>query len=488
MKLGVCVPYRNREEHMKKFVPHIHKFLNDRGIEHSIYLGHQNDDELFNRGLMKNVAAIAAFEDGCDYIVWHDIDMVPEDESCDYSFPTDNPQHIAVRISQSDYMLKYEEYFGGAVLFSKEQAYKTNGYSNDYWDWGMEDDDLFWRCVLEGMADKQIHQTIENQSFGKFNGVNSFIEILPSNNLRNAISDSHTISVLVKADQQIEKVPIWLIGDTKRQFVEYPIFRKPGYDYGLSFNNSRAYTAMLWDSRKNHIYQWMKRYENQWSWVTMVLDAKNKKMHLYMNGNESDARNGTGTSSPIDFDFPLKRYGVEPFFVGHTPSPGTQTHAKWFKGNIAKIKVWNKAFNNDEVRNSIFGNAFEKTAILNLNFNGMVKDDSYLKHRMVNQNVDIESDNVEVPSTILPYRRDGKFECLPHQTEGIIEEGGIQKWAKGETTAANERRYVLNMQQGSINHKTDGLSNAKERYEFISKEQIMDIPNAFMVNVKTIRK
>ncbi len=131
MKLGVCVPYRNREEHLKRFVPHIHKFLNERGIEHAIYLGHQNDDELFNRGLMKNVAAIVAFEDGCDYIVWHDIDMVPEDESCDYSFPTDNPQHIAVRISQSDYNLKYEEYFGGAVLFSKEQAYKTNGYSND---------------------------------------------------------------------------------------------------------------------------------------------------------------------------------------------------------------------------------------------------------------------------------------------------------------------------------------------------------------------
>ncbi len=73
MKLGVCVPYRNREEHLKRFVPHIHKFLNERGIEHAIYLGHQNDDELFNRGLMKNVAAIVAFEDGCDYIVWHDI-------------------------------------------------------------------------------------------------------------------------------------------------------------------------------------------------------------------------------------------------------------------------------------------------------------------------------------------------------------------------------------------------------------------------------
>ena len=147
MKLGVCVPYRNREEHMNVFVPHISKFLEERGIEHTIYLAHQNDEKLFNRGLMKNIAAKYAFDDGCDYIVWHDIDMVPEDDSCDYSYPEENPQHIAVRISQSDYALKYYEYFGGAVLFTKEQVYKTNGYSNDYWDWGMENDDLFLRCV-----------------------------------------------------------------------------------------------------------------------------------------------------------------------------------------------------------------------------------------------------------------------------------------------------------------------------------------------------
>ena len=124
MKLGVCVPYRNREEHMNQFVPHVSKFLEQRGIEHTIYLAHQCDDKLFNRGLMKNIAAKHAFDDGCDYIVWHDIDMVPEDSSCDYSFPKDNPQHIAVRISQSDYQLKYEEYFGGAVLFTKEQERK----------------------------------------------------------------------------------------------------------------------------------------------------------------------------------------------------------------------------------------------------------------------------------------------------------------------------------------------------------------------------
>jgi NAD(P)-dependent dehydrogenase (short-subunit alcohol dehydrogenase family) len=117
-KLGVCVPYRNREEHLNKFIPIVSKFLKERDIDFKIYFGHQVDDKLFNRGAMKNVAAKHAFEDGCDYIVWHDIDMVPEDDTCDYSYPSDVPQHIAVNISQSDYMLKYEQYFGGAVVFT----------------------------------------------------------------------------------------------------------------------------------------------------------------------------------------------------------------------------------------------------------------------------------------------------------------------------------------------------------------------------------
>jgi len=484
MKLGVCVPYRNREEHMNNFVPHIHKFLNDRGIEHAIYLGHQCDDKLFNRGLMKNVAAKAAFDDGCDYIVWHDIDMVPEDDSCDYSFPTDAPQHIAVRISQSDYMLKYEEYFGGAVLFTKEQVEKTNGYSNDYWDWGMEDDDLFWRCQLEGYTDKKYIDEPKIENVAKYNGIDSVTQLLPSSHLRGCLNENHTISILVKAEQQIEKAPIYLIGDNERIFVEYPIFRKPGFDWGISFNNSRAYTSMMWDSKKNHIYQWMKRYEGEWTWVTMTVDAKNKKMHLYLNGNESDARNGTGTQSPIDYENDLKRYGAEPFYIGHTPSWENGNPNKWFKGFVSKIKMWNKCLTQEEIIDSLNKDSNNKHFILNLNFNKVIKDNSYLMHKTFSKNVEFVEQEIKIPSTSLPHRRDGKFLCLPHQTEGLISVGGIDKWAKGETTAANERRYILQMQQGEINYKNDGMSNLEEKYEYLNKENILGINNAFLINVK----
>jgi hypothetical protein len=70
MKLGVCVPYRNREAHLKEFVPKVGQYLESQGIDYQMYFGHQVDDKLFNRGAMKNIAAEWAFKEGCDYIVW----------------------------------------------------------------------------------------------------------------------------------------------------------------------------------------------------------------------------------------------------------------------------------------------------------------------------------------------------------------------------------------------------------------------------------
>ena len=67
------------------------------------------------------------------------------------------------------------------------------------------------------------------------------------------------------------------------------------------------------ESQKEALYQWMKRYENYWSWITLSVDVENNKIHFYLNGNESDARHGHGTHSPLSFDGKLKRYGSVPF-------------------------------------------------------------------------------------------------------------------------------------------------------------------------------
>ena len=175
-KLGICIPYRNRKEHIERLVPHLSDHLNKQGIEHKFYVGHQVDDKLFNRGAMKNIAAEHALKDGCDYVAWHDVDMLPF-EGSDYSYPEDTPIHIATQLSKYNYGMNYDQYFGGVVLFNKDHIEKTNGYSNDYWDWGMEDDDLFWRCYYEGYTTGKVIRKYENKTYAEFDGQTSKIEI-----------------------------------------------------------------------------------------------------------------------------------------------------------------------------------------------------------------------------------------------------------------------------------------------------------------------
>jgi hypothetical protein len=481
MKLGVCVPYRNREAHLKEFIPKIGKYLDGQGIDYHIYFGHQVDDKLFNRGATKNIAAKHAFEDGCDYVVWHDIDMIPEEGGgADYSFPKDNPRHIATNISQMNYQLKYEEYFGGAIVFSKEQVERTNGYSNDYWDWGMEDDDLFWRCVLENYTEKTFIYPNKNiNNFVSFNGIDSYIEIPCTRALRNLTSRSHTISVLVKANQQEEKVPVWLVGDTDRRFVEYPILRRPGYDYGLSYNNSRTYTSQLWNNKKEHLYSWMKRYENQWTWITLVVDENN--VHFYMNGKESDARWGTGTPSPQSFDGMLKRYGRVNYYLGTTTSVSDDSISKWFRGDIADVRMWNRALTKEEVSN-IHNEVEDDGLILHYDCNDeLMLDKTTNGNNGIVNNCKFGKDKIEIPNTTVPFRVPGRMYCLEHEDEGLVKnEHGKDVWAKGETTARNEKRFVKEMQGGTWDYKSDGMSSLK--YELVSVEEIT--PKAKYINIK----
>jgi len=449
-KLGVCVPYRNRELHLNEFVPKVGKFLNDLNIEFQMYFAHQKDDKLFNRGAMKNIAAKHAFEEGCDYIVWHDIDMIPEDSSCDYSFPDNLPQHIAVRISQSDYKLKYFEYFGGAVIFSKEQVEKTNGYSNDYWDWGMEDDDLFWRCYLEGMLNVTQSDMDTFSQHYYFNGIDSKI-VIPNKVLPPGFFQKEfEISVLVKAEHQQDKAPIHLIGDNNAKFYEYPIFRIPGEDFGLSFNNSRAYTLQFFNTFHQHNYMWLKRYANLWTWVTAKFNPRERKVNYYINGEEANVDLGHGTESPLIYNGRLStKYKNSDIYLGFTPSFDENYPGKRFKGGIGEVIIKSQ----------------EETLWKLTESKVDIKD-----------NIKVIKEDMIVYNTIIPHRRDGKFRCLPHKDEGLVN----GKWAKGDTTANNERRYVLQMQQGKVNYKQDGINSVK--YEFLGEEKLT--PWAKLLNIK----
>jgi hypothetical protein len=145
-KLAIIVPFRNREQHLVQFIPHMEKFLKDENISFEILIIEQGDNKEFNRAKLLNVG-YAEFPD-FDYYAFHDVDMLPVDS--DYSY-VDGPTHLASRAEQFDYKLPYDGYFGGVTIFDKASFVKINGYSNEYWGWGAEDDDVLLRCSIMGV-------------------------------------------------------------------------------------------------------------------------------------------------------------------------------------------------------------------------------------------------------------------------------------------------------------------------------------------------
>ena len=456
-KLGICIPYRNRKEHLERLIPHLTKHLNNQGIDHSFYVGHQVDDKLFNRGTMKNIAAYYAFKDGCDYVAWHDVDMLPHEE-CDYSYPETTPIHIATKLSKYQYGLGYDQYFGGVVLFTKEQAERTNGYSNDYWDWGQEDDDLFWRCHFEEMTTGRTIKVDNNKTIAKFDGEKSAIFIPTNREISSCLHNDHTITLTFNAEQQDEKVPIWLVGDENKRFIEYPLLRKDGsWTWGLSFNNSRAVTMNVFDRTNMRHYNWAKRYEGMWTQVTLSYNSEEKSAYFYINDELVCQMNGIKENVPFPINNDLKTHdAIKPFILGFCPHTNTR-----YKGKICDFKIYNKFFSdiNDVSKNT-------DDIVLDFNFNN---------ENIIKQDVEVVNENIEIIENVVPFRRDGRFYCLPHIDEGFIN----GKWAKGETTARNEKRFVTEMQQRKIDYKKDGLNNLN----FKLVKTVMFADNCKMYNV-----
>ena len=123
-KLGIVVPYRDRYKHLQIFLNAIVPYLNNQNIDYKVFIIEQDNNKAFNRGALCNVGFKVAKEYECDYVVFHDVDMIPL--NVDYSY-SETPVHLA-----SD-KLPFDTYFGGITLFPVKDFEKINGFSNNYW-------------------------------------------------------------------------------------------------------------------------------------------------------------------------------------------------------------------------------------------------------------------------------------------------------------------------------------------------------------------
>lgn len=150
MKIAIIVPHRDREHHLRQFLKTIHPMMRKQQADYRIFVVHQAGQGVFNKAKLLNIGYIEALkhDSNFDCFIFHDVDLLPEDDRNLYRC-ANVPRHLSVGIDKWDYQLPYDALFGGVIAMSKQQFAQVNGYSNQYWGWGAEDDDMYVR-ILHG--------------------------------------------------------------------------------------------------------------------------------------------------------------------------------------------------------------------------------------------------------------------------------------------------------------------------------------------------
>ncbi|XP_028661742.1 beta-1,4-galactosyltransferase 1-like [Erpetoichthys calabaricus] len=151
-KVALIIPFRKREEHLKYWLYYLHPILQRQQLDYGVYVIEQSGDATFNRAKLLNVGYVEALKE-YDYncFVFSDVDLIPMDDRNIYKCYKE-PRHLAVSMDKFGFRLPYNQFFGGVSSLSKEQFEKINGFPNDYWGWGGEDDDIYNRITFRGMS------------------------------------------------------------------------------------------------------------------------------------------------------------------------------------------------------------------------------------------------------------------------------------------------------------------------------------------------
>ncbi|KAK5979115.1 N-acetyllactosaminide 3-alpha-galactosyltransferase [Trichostrongylus colubriformis] len=162
-KLCVIVPYRDREDELSVFAPYMNSFLRVQGIDHYLMVMNQTDEFRFNRASLINVGWFESDRLGCDYMVMHDVDLLPLSQEISYRFPGEG---VVRHISAPEYHPKYNysKFIGGILMLTMNDYKALNGMSNKYWGWGLEDDEFYLRIMDASLNLTRVANLTTNRS------------------------------------------------------------------------------------------------------------------------------------------------------------------------------------------------------------------------------------------------------------------------------------------------------------------------------------
>ena len=335
-RLAIIVPYRDRRKQLDIFIPHMDSFLEEKGIDYQIIVAEQRDDRPFNKGRLCNVVFNTVKGD-FDYFCFHDVNLLPLTDDCDYSYP-EKPTHLASFVD--DEYIPYEEFIGGVFLINKEHFEQINGFSDEYWGWGYEDNDLLERMRTKNLP---LYNFIDISSVSKnerysFNQVylynnhiqkhldkikfekNTCIEVEPTDSISDLTNKSFSFSIWVKPNEE-----------NHEQF----IITRPPIGLGITYTPNNDFKFTLWDDKNSAYVIEDYRIPNEWYHLCMTYDKDSKDFSVYINGSFIDNKKINA----------LEDFSKEWFYIGAN-SGNTQN----FTGGISDITFWNVNLSEEDVK------------------------------------------------------------------------------------------------------------------------------------------
>ena len=473
-KLAIIVPFRDRQEHLDIFVPHMHSFLEDKGIDYDIFIAEQTDDRPFNYGKLCNIV-VKELPQEYTYFAFHDIDMLPINDDCDYGYP-EAPIHLATQVQVHDYKLPYVQYFGGVILISREDFENANGYSNEYWGYGFEDLDLLYRLQRSGAYLEKFYDL--NKTYSTYNKLDILpyriedVNISLNEKLQNitycnfeksdyihGVMNKYTSSLTQKSFS----ISFWFNDDSEVSSLKN-LFSFEGSNTGVFLSNGNQIIAQIWNNKKQHLEVVTHYSRNRWNHVVLSYDSNKKELSLYLNNIK--------ITKKLNDEFEIYDY---------------TNHCIKISDELSEIKISNiigyEKLASDEFVNEMYYNGESILDLIETKY-GYFPSLYYIFNKIYRNNLLLDSGklhnhikvygklntfNTEISLTddlYLPVRLEGRYTSLNHENDTNIIKN---YYTYNPDVMENADIFFEDILTGQIDYKDIGLNSLE--YEIVKEEK-----------------
>ncbi|XP_046545624.1 beta-N-acetyl-D-glucosaminide beta-1,4-N-acetylglucosaminyl-transferase-like [Haliotis rubra] len=147
-KTAIIIPFRDRHQNLTVLINNLIPILKYRNKDFTIFVIEQDLDTTFNKAILMNAGFMEAMkQDYFTCFIFHDVDYIPETQNVPYECLLNRSYHLAAAVSAFNYTDRLK-FAGGVMTMAPHLFQAINGYSNLYFGWGFEDNDMYRRQRL----------------------------------------------------------------------------------------------------------------------------------------------------------------------------------------------------------------------------------------------------------------------------------------------------------------------------------------------------